>query len=182
MTLLFQIRERIAQSLIDIQLDSFSTIQMTSASMFLLTSQPDDQCVEAQVRLIPPVSSQSAGEQTLCLITCLWQSNIIPLLSGIYLFLTKTIVVPTIQHYYRHVIVPKCLQSSPRESKDKAMAAMLVVLTRKENEKSIIVYHQHGDDEVTCKSSIHGFHVSHNVVQNLLYSSVEHCYDVIYDL
>ncbi|XP_031568814.1 polycystin-1-like [Actinia tenebrosa] len=47
-----QIRERIAKSLINIQLDSLSTIQMTSASMFLLTSQPDDQCVEVQVLLV----------------------------------------------------------------------------------------------------------------------------------
>ena len=46
------------------------------------------------------------------------------------------------------------LQSIPRESNNKDMAAMLVELTREANEESFVIVHQHGGNDVTCKSRI----------------------------
>ena len=44
------------------------------------------------------------------------------------------------------------LQSIPRESNNKDMAAMLVELTREANEESFVIVHQHDGNDVTCKS------------------------------
>ena len=46
------------------------------------------------------------------------------------------------------------LQSIPRESYDKDVAAMLVELTIEANEESFVIAHQCGDNGVTCKQSI----------------------------
>ena len=46
------------------------------------------------------------------------------------------------------------LQSIPRESNNKDVAAMLVELTREANEESFVIVHQHGGNDVTCKSRI----------------------------
>ena len=43
------------------------------------------------------------------------------------------------------------LQSIPRESNDKDVAAMLVELTIEANEESFVIVLQHGDNDVTCK-------------------------------
>ena len=50
------------------------------------------------------------------------------------------------------------LQSIPRESNNKDVAAMLVELTIEANEESFVIVHQHGGNDVTCKSRIEGFH------------------------
>ena len=47
------------------------------------------------------------------------------------------------------------LQSIPRESNNKDVAAMLVELTREANEEPFVIVHQHGGNDVTCKSRIH---------------------------
>ena len=49
------------------------------------------------------------------------------------------------------------LQSIPRESNDKDVAAMLDELTIEANEESFVVVLQHGGNDVTCKQSILGF-------------------------
>ena len=46
------------------------------------------------------------------------------------------------------------LQSISRESNNKDVAAMLVELTREANEESFVIVHQHGGNDVTCKSRI----------------------------
>jgi hypothetical protein len=46
------------------------------------------------------------------------------------------------------------LQSFPRESKDKDMAAMLEDITKEANDKSFVIVYQHGGDDVTCKRRI----------------------------
>ena len=46
------------------------------------------------------------------------------------------------------------LQSIPRESNNKDVAAMLVELTIEANEESFVIVHQHGGNDVTCKSRI----------------------------
>ena len=46
------------------------------------------------------------------------------------------------------------LQSIPRESNDKDVVAMLVELTIEANEESFVIVHQHGGNDVTCKSRI----------------------------
>ena len=46
------------------------------------------------------------------------------------------------------------LQSIPRESNNKDVAAMLVELTREANEEPFVIVHQHGGNDVTCKSRI----------------------------
>jgi hypothetical protein len=46
------------------------------------------------------------------------------------------------------------LQSFPRESKDKDIAAMLEDITKEANEKSFVNVLQHGGDDVTCKRRI----------------------------
>ena len=43
------------------------------------------------------------------------------------------------------------LQSIPRESNDKYMAAMLDELTLEANEESFVIVLQHGGNDVTCK-------------------------------
>ena len=48
------------------------------------------------------------------------------------------------------------MQSVPRESNDKDMAAMLDELTIEANEESFVIVHQHGGNDVTCKSRIDG--------------------------
>ena len=44
------------------------------------------------------------------------------------------------------------LQSIPRESNNKDVAAMLVELTIEANEESLVIVHQHGVNDVNCKS------------------------------
>ena len=46
------------------------------------------------------------------------------------------------------------LQSIPRESNNKDVAAMLVELTIEANEESFVIVHQHGGNDVNCKSRI----------------------------
>ena len=46
------------------------------------------------------------------------------------------------------------LQSIPRESNNKDVAAMLDELTIEANEESFVIVHQHGGNDVTCKSRI----------------------------
>ena len=46
------------------------------------------------------------------------------------------------------------LQSIPRESNNKEVAAMLVELTREANEEPFVIVHKHGGNDVTCKSRI----------------------------
>ena len=46
------------------------------------------------------------------------------------------------------------LQSIPRELNNKDVAAMLVELTIEANEESFVIVHQHGGNDVTCKSRI----------------------------
>ena len=46
------------------------------------------------------------------------------------------------------------LQSIPRKSNDKDVAAMLVEVTIEANEESFVIVHQHGGNDVTCKPSI----------------------------
>ena len=46
------------------------------------------------------------------------------------------------------------LQSIPRESNKKDVAAMLVELTIEANEESFVIVHQHGGNDITCKSRI----------------------------
>ena len=47
------------------------------------------------------------------------------------------------------------LQSIPRESNNKDVAAMLVELTREANEESFVIVHQHGGNDI--KSRMHVF-------------------------
>ena len=46
------------------------------------------------------------------------------------------------------------LQSIPRESNNKDVTAMLVELTIEANEESFVIVHQHGGNDVNCKSRI----------------------------
>ena len=46
------------------------------------------------------------------------------------------------------------LQSIPRESNNKDVVAMLVELTIEANEESFVIVHQHGGNDVNCKSRI----------------------------
>ena len=46
------------------------------------------------------------------------------------------------------------LQSIPRESNNKDVVAMLVELTIEANEESFVIVHQHGSNDITCKSRI----------------------------
>ena len=46
------------------------------------------------------------------------------------------------------------LQSIPRESNNKDVAAMLVELIREANDESFVIVLQHGGNDVTCKSRI----------------------------
>ena len=48
------------------------------------------------------------------------------------------------------------MQSIPRESNNKDVAAMLVELTIEANEESFVIVHQHGGNDVNCKSRIEG--------------------------
>ena len=47
-----------------------------------------------------------------------------------------------------------CLQSIPRESNDKDVAAMLEELTIEAKEESFVIFLQHGGNDVTCKRCI----------------------------
>ena len=46
------------------------------------------------------------------------------------------------------------LQSIPRESNNKDVAAMLVELTIEANEESFVIIHQHGGNDVNCNPRI----------------------------
>ena len=46
------------------------------------------------------------------------------------------------------------LQSIPRESNNKDVAAMLVELTREANEESFVIVHQYGGNDVNCNPRI----------------------------
>ena len=48
------------------------------------------------------------------------------------------------------------LQSIPRESNNKDVAAMLVELTIEANEKSFVIVHQYGGNDVNCNPRISG--------------------------
>ena len=57
------------------------------------------------------------------------------------------------------------LQSIPRESNDKDVAAMLDGLTIEAKEESFVIVLQHGGNDVTCKRSISYFyHMYYTVV------------------
>ena len=47
------------------------------------------------------------------------------------------------------IVTTDALQSIPRESNDKDVAAMLVELTIEANEESFVIVHQHGGNDVT---------------------------------
>ena len=51
------------------------------------------------------------------------------------------------------------VQSFPKASNDKDVAAMLVELTIEADEESFVIVLQHGDNDVTCKRSIGPFRV-----------------------
>ncbi|KAK3717327.1 hypothetical protein QZH41_011561, partial [Actinostola sp. cb2023] len=52
-----KIRERIATSMTNTQLDSINTIQMTSATIFALAGNPEEQCIEVLIRLVEALKS-----------------------------------------------------------------------------------------------------------------------------
>ena len=52
------------------------------------------------------------------------------------------------------------LQSIPRESNNKDVAAMLVELTIEANEESFVIVHQHGGNDVNCNPRIANINVT----------------------
>ena len=65
------------------------------------------------------------------------------------------IIFVQIPHTNSQILTPILdLQSIPRELNNKDVAAMLVELTIEANEESFVIVHQHGGNDVTCKSRI----------------------------